>query len=128
MTAAKTDFLPADAPSHESVTWHAIDWRKTLGNVRRLQARIVKATQTECCCVLTGTSERLERLEVKISRAVLRGQGRRKPPELPGGFMQKTPDIFLRLVLGMLIPTASSFSRLRKNSIDNNFVHYVEHC
>ena len=45
MTAAKTDFLPADAPSHESVTWHAIDWRKTLGNVRRLQARIVKATQ-----------------------------------------------------------------------------------
>ncbi len=45
MTAAKTDSLPADAPSHESVTWHAIDWRKTLGNVRRLQARIVKATQ-----------------------------------------------------------------------------------
>ncbi len=45
MTAAKTDYLPADAPSHESATWHAIDWRKTLGNVRRLQARIVKATQ-----------------------------------------------------------------------------------
>ena len=45
MTAAKTDSLPADAPSHESVTWHAIDWRKTLSNVRRLQARIVKATQ-----------------------------------------------------------------------------------
>ena len=45
MTAVKTDSLPADAPSHESVTWHAIDWRKTLSNVRRLQARIVKATQ-----------------------------------------------------------------------------------
>lgn len=45
MTAAKTDSLPADAPSHESVTWHAIHWRKTLSNVRRLQARIVKATQ-----------------------------------------------------------------------------------
>jgi RNA-directed DNA polymerase len=26
-------------------TWHAIDWRKTLRNVRRLQARIVKAAQ-----------------------------------------------------------------------------------
>ncbi len=105
MTAVKTDSLPADARSHESVTWHAIDWRKTLGNVRRLQARIVKATQAgkwhkvralqrllvQCCCVLTGTFERLERLEVKISRAVLRGQGRRKPPELPGGDMQKPP-------------------------------------
>ena len=45
MTAAKTDSLPADAPSHESMTRPAIDWRKTLGNVRRLQARIVKATQ-----------------------------------------------------------------------------------
>jgi len=45
MTAAKINSLPADAPSHESVTWHAIDWRKTLNNVRRLQARIVKATQ-----------------------------------------------------------------------------------
>ncbi len=104
MTAAKTDSLPADAPSHESVTWYAIDWRKTLGNVRRLQARIVKATQAgkwhkvralqrlfvQCCCVLTGTFERLERLEVKISRSVLRGQGRRKPPELPGGICKKT--------------------------------------
>jgi len=45
MTAAKTDNLPADAPSHESATWHVIDWRKMLGNVRRLHARIVKATQ-----------------------------------------------------------------------------------
>jgi RNA-directed DNA polymerase len=35
----------ADAPSHEIVTWHAIDWRKALRNVRRLQARIVKAVQ-----------------------------------------------------------------------------------
>jgi hypothetical protein len=47
MTAAKTDSLPADAPSHESVTWHAIDWRKMLDNVRRLQARIVKATHPD---------------------------------------------------------------------------------
>jgi hypothetical protein len=35
----------ADAPSHVAVKWHAIDWRKVLRNVRRLQARIVKATQ-----------------------------------------------------------------------------------
>ena len=47
MTAANNAiaFKPADAPSHEAVTWNAIDWRKTNRNVRRLQARIVKATK-----------------------------------------------------------------------------------
>ena len=47
MTAADNAiaFQPADAPSHEAVTWHAIDWRKANRNVRRLQARIVKAVR-----------------------------------------------------------------------------------
>ena len=35
----------ADAPSHEPVTWHAIDWRKAWHIVRRLQVRIVKAAR-----------------------------------------------------------------------------------
>jgi len=35
----------AGAASHETVDWHAIDWQKAHRNVRRLQARIVKATQ-----------------------------------------------------------------------------------
>src|SRR5579859_6215764 len=35
----------AGAASHENVDWHAIDWQKAHYNVRRLQARIVKATQ-----------------------------------------------------------------------------------
>lgn len=35
----------ACATSHEEVDWHAIDWQKVNQNVRRLQARIVKATQ-----------------------------------------------------------------------------------
>ncbi|HFX2805490.1 TPA: group II intron reverse transcriptase/maturase [Pseudomonas aeruginosa] len=35
----------AGAPSHESVTWHSIDWAKCHREVRRLQARIVKATR-----------------------------------------------------------------------------------
>lgn len=35
----------AGAPSRESVTWHSIDWAKCNREVRRLQARIVKATQ-----------------------------------------------------------------------------------
>jgi RNA-directed DNA polymerase len=36
---------PAGAPSHEKEDWHAIDWRAAHRNVRRLQARIVQATQ-----------------------------------------------------------------------------------
>src|SRR5690242_4484963 len=37
--------LAAGAPSHDAVTWHTIDWSQAHRNVRRLQARIVKATQ-----------------------------------------------------------------------------------
>jgi RNA-directed DNA polymerase len=33
------------APSHEEVQWHSIDWASCHRNVRRLQTRIVKATQ-----------------------------------------------------------------------------------
>lgn len=33
------------APSHGEVHWHSIDWAKCYREVRRLQARIVKATQ-----------------------------------------------------------------------------------
>ena len=39
------DLQPAGAASHEEVDWHAIDWHKAHKNVRRLQTRIVKATQ-----------------------------------------------------------------------------------
>jgi len=35
----------AGAASHDPVDWHAIDWRRVKRTVRRLQARIVKATQ-----------------------------------------------------------------------------------
>lgn len=35
----------AGAVSHVPDDWHAIDWQKVNQNVRRLQARIVKATQ-----------------------------------------------------------------------------------
>jgi len=35
----------AGATSHAQFDWHAIDWRTANRNVRRLQARIVKATQ-----------------------------------------------------------------------------------
>jgi len=42
MTAEVTH---AGAFSHVEVDWHAINWHKVYQNVRRLQARIVKATQ-----------------------------------------------------------------------------------
>jgi RNA-directed DNA polymerase len=42
MTAVATR---AGAPTHKEVEWHAIDWQQVHRNVRRLQARIVKATQ-----------------------------------------------------------------------------------
>jgi len=35
---------PAGASFHGVTDWHAIDWRSVNRNVRRLQARIVKAT------------------------------------------------------------------------------------
>ena len=41
MTAAVT----AGASHHTTVEWRQIDWYKVHQNVRRLQARIVKATQ-----------------------------------------------------------------------------------
>ncbi len=43
-TAAQADSV-AGAASHDTVDWHAIDWRRVKQTVRRLQARIVKATQ-----------------------------------------------------------------------------------
>ena len=40
-----TEPHPVGAVSREPVAWHAIQWQDAHENVRRLQARIVKATQ-----------------------------------------------------------------------------------
>lgn len=40
-----TQKICARAPSRELVTWHSIDWAKCHREVRKLQARIVKATR-----------------------------------------------------------------------------------
>ncbi len=47
MTANSTDYTEAlaGAASRDDEGWHSIDWQKAHENVRRLQARIVKATQ-----------------------------------------------------------------------------------
>src|ERR671917_2270112 len=44
-TTAHAAEMVAGAASHRTVNWHAIDWRKANQTVRRLQVRIVKATQ-----------------------------------------------------------------------------------
>ncbi len=44
-TTEKPDVDAAGASFHGVTDWHAIDWQKVQRNVRRLQARIVKATQ-----------------------------------------------------------------------------------
>ena len=63
------------AVSHELSAWHAIDWQAAEENVRRLQARIVKATQlqTLCCCVSQEALARLEPDARKPACPVLRG-------------------------------------------------------
>ena len=40
-----TGVISVGAAPHGAVEWHAIHWRAVYRNVRRLQARIVKATQ-----------------------------------------------------------------------------------
>src|SRR6266849_6352025 len=44
-TTEKPDVDAAGASFHGVTDWHAIDWQKVQRNVRRLQARIVKATR-----------------------------------------------------------------------------------
>src|SRR5215469_1025370 len=48
-TTASTDVDAAGASFHAVTDWHAINWQKVHQNVRRLQARIVKATQEKRC-------------------------------------------------------------------------------
>ena len=43
-TAAQAEMV-AGAASHDTMDWHAIDWRRAHQTVRRLQARIVQAIQ-----------------------------------------------------------------------------------
>jgi len=76
----------AGAVSNETMNWHDIEWEKVHRNVRRLQARIVKATQE----LLLGNRvlfrkafEMLEPCEGRLSRTVLRGLGASNGPWLP---------------------------------------------
>ena len=79
MTAGAT---PAGAVSHNAVDWHAINWQKAHTIVRRLQTRIVKATQAG----RWGKVRALQRLlthsfaaKVVAVKRVTENQGKRTP-------------------------------------------------
>jgi RNA-directed DNA polymerase len=72
----------AGAASHAEVDWHAIDWQQVHQNVRRLQARIVKATQER----RWGKVKALQRLlthsfsgKALAVKRVTENQGKRTP-------------------------------------------------
>ena len=72
----------AGATSHGEVDWYTIDWRQVYRNVRRLQARIVKATQAG----RWGKVQALQRLlthsfsaKVVAVKRVTENQGKRTP-------------------------------------------------
>src|SRR5205809_192467 len=78
MTAAN----PAGAVSHAAVDWHQIDWEQVHHTVRRLQVRIVKATQAG----RWGKVKALQRLLTRsfsgkalAVRRVTENQGKRTP-------------------------------------------------
>ena len=58
----------AGAVSNETMNWHDIEWEKVHRNVRRLQARIVKATNR---VLFRKAFEMLEPCEGRLSRTVV---------------------------------------------------------
>jgi RNA-directed DNA polymerase len=80
--AEATSDRTAGAASHAEAAWHAIDWQQANENVRRLQARIVKATQEG----RWGKVHALQRLLTRsfsgkalAVRRVTENQGKRTP-------------------------------------------------
>ena len=96
MTAKTTATLAemvAGAVSHDAVDWHAIDWQKVNQVVRRLQVRLVKATQEG----RWGKVKALQRLlthsfsgKALAVRRVTENQGKRTPGV--DGVTWKTPE------------------------------------
>ncbi len=90
MTAVAT---PAGAVSRNEVDWHAINWQKAHTIVRRLQARIVKATQA----CRWGKVRALQRLlthsfsaKVVAVKRVTENRGKRTPGV--DGVIWETPE------------------------------------
>jgi RNA-directed DNA polymerase len=81
-TTATSAEMVAGEVSHDAVDWHAIDWQKANQVVRRLQVRIVKATQAgrrgkvkSLQCLLTHSFSG----KALAVRRVTENQGKRTP-------------------------------------------------
>src|SRR4029434_7338256 len=61
-TTAAQAAMVAGAASHDTMDWHAIDWRRVHQTVRRLQARIVKAIHVYTASCHKGVSKGLSRI------------------------------------------------------------------
>ena len=78
----------AGAVSHDTMNWQTIDWQAVHENVRRLQARIVKATQQSWLirCETASCKGRLKGLSRMIGNFhvwFLGGLGAAMPPGYP---------------------------------------------
>ena len=82
----------AGAVSNETMNWHDIEWEKVHRNVRRLQARIVKATNR---VLFRKAFEMLEPCEGRLSRTVLRGLGASNGPWLPDRGLESGRDLVM---------------------------------
>ena len=91
--------VAAGASLREPVDWHSMNWNKAHRNVRRLQARIVKAMKYQSRVRQNGRLQRLERCAVKVARTVLRGLGGSNAPWLPDhptGLTLRVPELLSR--------------------------------
>jgi RNA-directed DNA polymerase len=91
-TTASAEMV-AGAASHASVDWHAIDWHQVHQTVRRLQARIVKATQAGRWGKVTALQHLLTHSfsgKALAVRRVTENQGKRTPGV--DGVTWTTPD------------------------------------
>jgi RNA-directed DNA polymerase len=88
-----TAIVTAGAASHETNDWQAIDWRQVNRTVRRLQARIVKATQEGRWGKVRALQHLLTRSfsgKVTAVRRVTENKGKRTPGV--DGVTWKTPN------------------------------------
>jgi len=74
--------LTTGASLRQPIAWHGINWAKVHRTVRRLQVRIVKAIQVNCC-VLRRAFEWPEPTASKDARWVLWGRGLATVPRYP---------------------------------------------
>jgi len=89
----------AGAVSNATMNWHDIEWEKVHRNVRRLQARIVKATQDYCWETASCSARRLRclsRVKGDFHARFLGGWGPAMAPGYPTARRNRGPHAINR--------------------------------